>query len=239
MPIDIVFRLGILVVIVAGAIAMYPIVSEHFSLDALAARETGIREGQAVRPLLYLIAAFFGYTLAIAIGLPGSAALSVITGWLFGVWLGVPLVSFASVLGALITFLAARYCLRGLIERRLAGPLKKFEDRFGDDCPSCLFSLRLVPGVPNLLINILPSFTAMRARTFWWVSQLGMLPGTIAFVYVGSKLPSLKVVAEKGVGSLISPGLVIGFAVLGLMPLAVRVVSGRFGKGAEKTAPSS
>ena len=224
-------RVITLVVAVAIVIAIYPSVAGHFNLRALAEREEEIRAGQTAQPLLFLAVAFLAYTLAVAIGIPGSSALSVVIGWLFGFWVGLPLVSFAATLGALITFLVARYCLRGLIERRFAGPLKKFEARFGGDCPSCLFSLRLIPGVPNLITNILPSFTAMRASTFWWVSQLGMLPGTITFVYIGSNLPNLIVIVEKGASSLISPGLVVGFVALGLTPLIIRIVSGRFGKG--------
>ena len=91
--------------------------------------------------------------------------------------------------------------------------------------------MRLMPGIPNIMTNTLPAFTEMRGFTFWWVSQLGMLPGTIAFVYVGANLPNINVIAEKGVGSLISPGLIIGFAALGLLPVLIRVVMGRFGKG--------
>ena len=224
-------RISALILLIAGIVAVYPTVSQHLSIAALAEREAEIRAGQAARPLFYAVIAFFAYVIATALSMPGTSALSLIMGWMFGVWLGIPLVSFASTLGAYISFIAARYFLRGMIERRLAGPLKAFEDRFGDDCPSCLFSMRMMPGIPNIMTNTLPAFTEMRGFTFWWVSQLGMLPGTIAFVYVGANLPNIHIIAEKGVGSLISPGLIIGFAALGLLPVLIRMIMGRFGKG--------
>lgn len=85
-----------------------------------------------------------------------------------------------------------------------------------------LFTLRLIPVVPFFVVNAVMGLTRIRATTFWWVSQIGMLPGTAAFVYAGSTVPSLEVLAKEGVGKVLSWQLVLGFVILGLFPLAVK-----------------
>ena len=232
-------RIAIGIAFLVLAVCLWPLASQYLSPAFLAEKESAIREGYASNPVLFFVAWFFAYLTAIAVGVPGSSNFSVITGWLFGMVKGVLLVSFAATIGSVIAFLLARYCLRGQIEKRFGKPLAKFQERFGDDCPSCLFSMRLLPGIPNIFINMLPALTQMKAFTFAWVSQLGMLPGTIAFIYVGSELPSLQKIAEDGVGGLVSPGLIFGLAAIGLLPVAMRVILGKFGKGKPIQATTS
>ena len=224
-------RIAVAIAFLVLIVCLWPVASHYLNPAFLAEKESAIREGYSSNPVLFFIVWFFAYLSAIAVGLPGSSNLSVITGWLFGLVKGVLLVSFAATIGSVIAFLLARYCLRGLIEKKFGKQLDKFQERFGDDCPSCLFSMRLLPGIPNIFINMLPALTQMKATTFAWVSQLGMLPGTIAFIYVGSELPSLQKIAEDGVAGLISPGLVLGLAAIGLLPLLMRFILGKFGAG--------
>lgn len=95
-----------------------------------------------------------------------------------------------------------------------------------------LFTLRLLPAVPFFVINLVMGLTPLRARTFWWVSQLGMLAGTAVYVYAGSRVPNLNVLAEEGVNAVFAPAQLIqlgfAFALLGVFPLVVRKIMSYF-----------
>jgi uncharacterized membrane protein YdjX (TVP38/TMEM64 family) len=98
--------------------------------------------------------------------------------------------------------------------------------------------LRLIPIVPFFVINAVMGLTSIGTWTFWWVSQLGMLPGTMAYVYAGSSVPSLQSLAENGVGSVLSPQLLIAFAIIGVLPLVMRRTLAAFGHAPQKAVPN-
>ena len=104
--------------------------------------------------------------------------------------------------------------------------MKTFQKRLADEGAFYLFTLRLIPAVPFFVINLVMGLTPIRARTFWWVSQLGMLAGTMVYIYAGSRVPNLAILADEGIGAVIAPTqlfqLTIAFALLGVFPLAVR-----------------
>ena len=101
-----------------------------------------------------------------------------------------------------------------------------------------LFTLRLIPAVPFFVINAVMGLTPIRTTTFWWVSQLGMLPGTVLYIYAGSRVPGLKTLADRGIGAVFTPGqitqLLIAFALLGVFPLVARWLLRRFGPRVEQ-----
>ncbi|MDM5122302.1 FAD-dependent oxidoreductase [Aeromonas rivipollensis] len=157
------------------------------------------------------------YVVTTALSLPGASLLTLGGSALFGVGWGLLLVSFASTLGATLAFLSARFLLRDWVSRRFGDKLATFEAGMAKDGTFYLLSLRLIPLFPFFLINLLMGLTPIRVSTYYWVSQLGMLPGTFVYVLAGSELASL-----TSTGNILSPGLVAALTLLGLMPWLMR-----------------
>ncbi|BBS87937.1 FAD-dependent oxidoreductase [Aeromonas media] len=157
------------------------------------------------------------YVATTALSLPGAALLTLGGSALFGVGWGLLLVSFASTLGATLAFLSARFLLRDWVSRRFGDKLATFEAGMAKDGAFYLLSLRLIPLFPFFLVNLLMGLTPIRVSTYYWVSQLGMLPGTFVYVLAGSELATL-----TSTGKILSPGLVAALSLLGLMPWLMR-----------------
>ena len=204
--------------------AIYFLFRDQLSLESLAAREQQLREFSQQHPLAACAIAFSIYVAVTGLSLPGAAAMTLVIGWYFGFSRGVVLVSFASTSGATLAFLLSRYLFRDVIERRFGDRLQAFNEALQREGAFYLFTLRLIPAVPFFVINVVMGLTKMRTWTFWWVSQLGMLAGTCAFVYAGSVVPNLQTLAERGAGGIFTPQLIAAFVVLGLFPLVIRKI---------------
>lgn len=192
------------------------------SLDYLASQEVQLRTWQQQSPWLAAAAAVAVYVVVTGLSLPGATALTLVCGWYFGFWQGLLIVSFGSTGGAMVAFLITRYLLRDWIQSKMQQRLGRINEAFEREGAFYLFTLRLVPAVPFFVINTVMGLTRIRAITFWWVSQLGMLPGTVAYVYAGSTVPSLRSLADEGVSSVLSWQLLLAFAILGILPLAIK-----------------
>ena len=166
------------------------------------------------------------YVVVTGLSLPGAAVLTLVYGWYFGLLRGVVLVSFASTAGATMAFLLSRFLFRDAIQKRFGDRLPSFNQSLEKEGPFFLFTMRLIPAVPFFVINAVMGLTPIRTRTFWWVSQLGMLAGTAVYVYAGSSVPDLQTLADKGIGAVFTPSqltqIVIAFVLLGVFPLIVR-----------------
>jgi pyruvate/2-oxoglutarate dehydrogenase complex dihydrolipoamide dehydrogenase (E3) component/uncharacterized membrane protein YdjX (TVP38/TMEM64 family) len=183
------------------------------TLQSLKASLDSLREWRQESPLL-ASAAFFGlYVLLTALSVPEAALLTLAAGALFGLLWGVVLVSFASSLGALGAFAISRHLARDTVQRRFGDRLKAVNEGVAREGASYLFTLRLVPIVPFFLINLLMGLTPMSPLTFYVVSQVGMLPGTIVYVNAGTQLASIDSPA-----GIVSPGVLLSFALLGVFP---------------------
>lgn len=220
-------------VVCAGALAYWQF-GDNLNLASLAQRESQLREFQQQHPVLVYGIALLVYVAVTGLSLPGATVLTLTYGWYFGLLPGVVLVSFASTAGATLAFLLSRFLLRDPIQRKFGDRLEKFNQALEREGPFYLFGLRLIPAAPFFVINAVMGLTPIRARTFWWVSQLGMLPGTVVYVYAGSSVPSLQTLADKGIGAVLTPAqftqLLIAFVVLGAFPLVVRLAVKRFSR---------
>ena len=220
------WKLGIFAIVVAAAAVLYSQFGSYLSLASLAEQETALREYQTQHPVLVFGIAFLIYVAVTGMSLPGAAALTLMYGWYFGFTEGLFLVSFASTAGATIAFLLSRYLFRDAIMSRFGDRLAKFNESLEQEGPFYLFTLRLIPAAPFFIVNAVMGLTPLKTRTFWWVSQLGMLAGTAVFVYAGSSVPNLTTLAEKGVNAAFSPTqmmqLVGAFVLLGVFPLIAR-----------------
>lgn len=229
----------LLLAVVAAAGMIYWQFGGVLSLDYLASRETELREYGSHHPLLVYGAAMAIYIVATGLSLPGATVLTLTYAWYFGFVRGLVLVSFASTAGATMAFLMSRYFLRQTIQSRFGAKLTSFNEALDRDGPFYLFTLRLIPAVPFFVINVVMGLTSLGTFTFWWVSQLGMLPGTAVYVYAGSQFPDLKTLADQGASGILSPQLVAAFVLLGLFPVVVKKTIGRWKAGrAAKNAGS-
>lgn len=170
---------------------------------------------------LTCLAVFFAVYLAVsALSIPvGAPVLSLLAGFLFDRWVGTLAVSFASTAGATLAFLASRYLFRGIVERRFGAWLAPIDRGLERDGPYYLLTLRLVPVVPFTATNLVMGLTRMPARTFWWVSQLGMLPATFLYVNAGKQLLDVQSIQD-----VLSPATLLSLALLGVAPLAFRLL---------------
>jgi uncharacterized membrane protein YdjX (TVP38/TMEM64 family) len=195
--------------------------------QVLISSETSLRQTQKSYPVTVALSGLLIYILVAGLT-PGAAFLSLAFGWFFGLWQGTLLVSFGSTAGATLMFLLSRYIFRNWVLSSNNSHVKKVQAAFEQDGAYYLFSLRLIPAVPFFLVNILMGLTRIRVRTFWWVSQIGMLPGTIAYIYAGTTLPSLKAIQSGDLGKILSWQLVLAFSILGLLPWATKQLVTRF-----------
>jgi pyruvate/2-oxoglutarate dehydrogenase complex dihydrolipoamide dehydrogenase (E3) component/uncharacterized membrane protein YdjX (TVP38/TMEM64 family) len=211
-------RLLLIAALVVVALAAWRMgLVDQLNLETLKARQADLSAWtQAHWGLAYL--SFFAlYVVAAALSIPAAAILTLAAGALFGLLPGLILVSFASSIGATLAFLAARFVLRDSLEARYGERLKIIDEGVARDGPFYLFTLRLIPGFPFFLINLLGGLTALPTRTFYWVSQVGMLPGTIAYVFAGTQLAQIESASD-----VLSPGLIGAFVLLGVLPLLMR-----------------
>lgn len=157
------------------------------------------------------------YMVSTALSLPGASLLTLAGSAVFGVAWGLLLVSFASSIGATLAFLSARFLLRDWVERRFGDKLASLQAGMKKEGALYLLSLRLIPIFPFFLVNLLMGLTPIRVSTYYWVSQLGMLPGTFVYVLAGSELANL-----TSTGNILSPGLMVALTLLGLMPMLLK-----------------
>ena len=186
-------------------------------LAYLKARQQAFHEHYLAHRLWTLGAYFLCYVLVTALSLPGAAVMTLAGAALFGFWPALLVVSFASTIGATLAMLVARFLLRDWVQEKFGERLKAINTGIEKEGAFYLFSLRLVPIFPFFLINLAMGLTPLRTATFYWVSQLGMLPGTAVYVNAGTRLGQL----ESAAG-ILSPALLLSFALLGLFPLAAR-----------------
>ena len=219
-------KLILFIVVAAAAIVGYTQFGDALSLDSLAKQESQLREFQQQHPVLVYAIAFVIYVAVTGLSLPGAAVLTLLYGWYFKLGAGLILVSFASTMGATLAFLLSRFLFRDFIQDRFGDRLENFNQSLEREGPFFLFTLRLVPAVPFFVINAVMGLTPIKTTTFWWVSQLGMLAGTVVFVYAGSSVPSLQTLAEERINAVFTPRqftqIFLAFVLLGTFPLAVR-----------------
>ncbi|HEY8331854.1 MAG TPA: VTT domain-containing protein, partial [Pseudomonas sp.] len=213
-------RLALLGLLLALAALFFVLdLGQYLDLSRLKAEQAALAAGVAAHP--WRAAGLFAlvYVAVTALSLPGAALLTLVGGALFGLLAGTVLVSLASTLGASLAMLGSRFVLRDWVQARFGPRLAAIDRGLERDGAFYLFALRLVPVFPFFLINLAMGPTRLPLRTFAWVSQLGMLPGTLVYVNAGRELGRLDSLAD-----ILSPGLLGAFALLGLFPLLARRV---------------
>jgi uncharacterized membrane protein YdjX (TVP38/TMEM64 family) len=206
---------AILVLVLLGAIVGYFLfdLGQILSLENFKASQADIVAAKDANPVLYIAGFFILYVAVTGLSIPGAAIMTLIAGALFGVVVGTIIVSFASTLGATLAFLSARFVLREWVQGKFGERLRAIDEGLEKDGAFYLFTLRLIPVFPFFVINLLMGLTRIKTGTFFWVSQLGMLPATIVFVNAGTQISRIESTA-----GLLSPMLIASFVALALFP---------------------
>jgi pyruvate/2-oxoglutarate dehydrogenase complex dihydrolipoamide dehydrogenase (E3) component/uncharacterized membrane protein YdjX (TVP38/TMEM64 family) len=210
---------ALLALLILAAIVLFASfdLGRFFTLDFLKHTQGTLASWQSNDPTLVAAAYFVLYVAIAALSLPGAAIMTLAAGAIFGLAEGVLLVSFASSAGAVLACASARYVLRDSVQRRVGSRLKAVNDGMARDGVFYLFTMRLVPAFPFFVVNLLMGLTRVRLTTFYWVSQLGMLPATVVYVNAGTQLAHIKRLAD-----IASPRLLLSFTLLGIFPLIAR-----------------
>lgn len=192
---------------------------KYLTLETLKSQQVAIENYRTTNPLLTTAAYILTYIVVTALSLPGATLLTLAAAAIFGLFWGTIIVSFASSIGATFAFLAARFLFRDSIKSRFGDRLNSFNEGVNQEGAFYLLSLRLVPVFPFFLINLLMGLTNMKIWTFYWVSQLGMLAGTLVYVNAGTQLAKIKTLSD-----ILSPTLLASFILLGLFPLITKKI---------------
>ena len=211
----------VLLAVVAALVAAFFVLDlgRFLSLDYVKGAQAQLDALYAERPLQVIGAYFAIYVAVTALSLPGAAIMTLLGGAIFGLVVGTVVVSFASTIGATLAMLVARYLLRDGVRARFGARLAEIDKGVQREGAFYLFTLRLVPIFPFFVINLLMGLTAMKARTFFGVSQLGMLAGTLVYVNAGTQLARIDSLA-----GILSPALVGSFVLLGIFPLVAKKI---------------
>jgi pyruvate/2-oxoglutarate dehydrogenase complex dihydrolipoamide dehydrogenase (E3) component/uncharacterized membrane protein YdjX (TVP38/TMEM64 family) len=211
----------LLLLVIAALVAVFFALDlgRFFSLDYIKAARADFAALYAARPA-WVIGVFFAIYVAVAaLSLPGAAIMTLLAGAIFGLWVGTLVVSFASSIGATLAMLVSRYVLRDSVKARFGARLADIDKGIARDGAFYLFTLRLVPVFPFFVINLLMGLTSIKAGTFYWVSQLGMLAGTLVYVNAGTQLAQI-----SSLQGILSPGLIGSFVLLGIFPLVAKKI---------------
>jgi uncharacterized membrane protein YdjX (TVP38/TMEM64 family) len=208
----------LLLIVSLGIAAFFLLDLQRFlSLDYLISVRATADAVIAAHPFVTTGAFFLGYVLVAALSLPGAAVMTLAAGALFGFGWGLLVVSFASSIGATLAMLIARGLLRDWVQGRFGTQLEAVNDGFRRDGGFYLFGLRMVPLFPFFIVNLVMGLTPIDTRRFYWVSQLGMLPGTAVYVFAGTELGQVASLPD-----VLSPGLIAALTLLGLFPIVAR-----------------
>jgi len=190
---------------------------QYLTLDYVKSRQAAFDAFYADNPLLCILGYMAVYILVTALSLPGALVMTLAGGALLGFWAGLLAVSFASTIGATLAFLVSRFVLRDWVQGRFGGRLRPINAGVEREGAFYLFSLRLVPVFPFFVINLVMGLTPIKTSVYYLVSQVGMLPGTMVYVNAGTQLGQI-----QGLSGILSPGLLLSFALLGIFPLAAK-----------------
>ena len=207
-------RLLLVITLLAGVTPFYIFdLGHYFTLEFFKNQKQAIELFYSLHPLVTPLIYFLLYVLVTALSLPGAVLMTLVGGALFGLLWGTVLVSFASSIGAALAFLVSRFVLQKMVQNRFSEKLRAINAGIEEDGAFYLFTLRLVPAFPFFVINLVMGLTTMKVGTFYWISQVGMLAGSLVYVNAGVQIAEL-----TSVSGLLSPQLLISFALLGIFP---------------------
>ena len=223
----------LILIIIAGLIVAVKFfhIDRYLTLSFLKGSLDSLKSLYESHRIMVITGYFIIYVLTTSLSLPGASPLGIAGGALFGFWTATIVVSFASTIGATLACLVSRFLLRDWIQNKFGDRIKKVNEGIEKEGAFYLFTLRLIPVFPFWLINLAMGLTKMSLFKFYWVSQIGMLPGTMVFVNAGKELA--KIESVKGI---LSPGLIISFTLIGIFPIMVKKLIALYRSRRQKSA---
>ena len=208
-----------LVIVVVGIIAIFKVfgLEQYFTLSYVKESQDKFAGLYSGHRLMVIAAYMVIYILVTSLSLPGAAIMTLAGGALFGLLIGTVVVSFASSIGATLACFISRFVLRDWVQHKFGDKLKTVNEGIETEGAFYLFTLRLIPIFPFWLINLVMGLTKMPIRTFYGVSQVGMLAGTLVYVNAGKELGQI-----SSLSGILSPGLILSFILLGLFPISAK-----------------
>jgi len=207
---------GLFLLVIGTLLAVFFIfdLQQYLTLDALKSKQIAIESYRITNPRLTIVIYGLVYIAVTGLSLPGATVLTLAGGAVFGLFWGTVIVSFASTIGATLAFLAARFLFRDAVKSRFGARWREIDEGVNREGAFYLFTLRLIPLFPFFIINLAMGLTALSTQTFYWVSQVGMLAGTIVYVNAGTQLAKI-----ESLSGILSPALLGSFILLGIFPL--------------------
>lgn len=194
-------------------------IGDNLSLENLKQSRQSLLLSFATNPLLTVLMFSILYITVTGLSIPGATILTLAGGAIFGLTYGTFITSIASTLGATVSFLGARYLFRDLVSKKFKDRMQSINLGMQKEGAFYLFTMRLVPAFPFFLVNLAMGLTNISVWRFFFVSQIGMLPGTLVYVHAGTELS--KIDSLKGI---LSPSLILAFVLLGIIPLMLKKI---------------
>lgn len=215
-------KLIIAIVLIAIAALLVTQFSQYLTLDVAKAKQAELADYIDAHLLQAALIYFVVYVLLTAFSIPGATVVTLLGAALFGFWLSLLLASFASTIGATLAFLSSRFLLRDWVQAKFADKLQTINQGIERDGAFYLLSLRLIPIFPFFLINLVMGLTPISTWRYYWVSQLGMLPGTAVYLNAGTQLAEI-----SSLGEIVSLPVLASFVLLGVFPIMVKWLMGK------------
>lgn len=214
-----IFKRIFIIAVIAGIVVAFKIfgLGEYFTLSYIKASQHRFEILYGEHQFLVIGGYMLIYILVTSLSLPGAVVMTLAGGALFGLLMGTIVVSFASTIGATLACVVSRFILRDWVQGKFGDKLATVNEGIKKEGAFYLFTLRLIPVFPFWLINLVMGLTRMPLKTFYLVSQAGMLPGTIVFVNAGKELAGI-----DSLSGILSPGLILSFVLLGLFPIITK-----------------
>ncbi len=209
----------VIVLVIIGLIAAFKIfgLGDYLSLAYIKESQQNFQELYANNRVAVIAGYMLIYVIVTAMSLPGAAVMTLAGGAVFGFITGLVAVSFASTIGATMACFVSRFILRDWVQGKIGDKLKTVNEGVEKEGAFYLFTLRLIPVFPFWLINLGMGLTKMPLKTFYWVSQIGMLAGTAVYVNAGKELGKI-----DSLSGILSPALIASFVLLGIFPIAAK-----------------
>lgn len=207
--------------VVCVGLFLYFDLGQYLTLSYLKVSQARLLDMYANNPVGFIAGYMVIYVLVTGLSLPGAVVLTLAGGGLFGLVVGTVVVSFASTIGATLACVASRFLLQEWVQGKFGDKLSAINQGIEAEGAFYLFTLRLIPVFPFFVINLVMGLTTLPIRTFFWVSQLGMLAGTMVFVNAGKELAKI-----DSLSGILSPALLLSFVVLGIFPITVKKLLG-------------
>jgi len=210
-----------IVILVIGLFALFKILhlDQYLTLSYIKASQGKFALLYAEHTVFVVAVYTVVYILVTSLSLPGAAVLTIAGGAIFGLWIGTLIVSFASTIGATIACSVSRFLLRDWVQSRFTDKISRINHEIEKEGAFYLFTLRLIPIFPFWIINLVIGVTKISLFTFYWISQVGMLPGTMVYINAGKELAKI-----ESLSGMLSPSLIFSFVLLGLFPITVKKI---------------